>query len=243
MTALRTFVPLFASLLLLGQARPEDRLTEAADVTADFLWKNSEKYHGKRVRLTGVVERTPEAREREQGKGGFAYRLDLAGDAELDISITCEGKPAVVKGDRVRVTGTFAYLENSFVRRRLAVGPPHGKVEKVAEEKPEAEKPVAVTLDELGGDRKKYHGKLVRVEVTVPEQVLVSEKGDRSTYAFDVGKEQPVHLLCPGKPDCKAGDRLRVTGRFDYLAPSFARLRIDATAAGGRVEKLPATKE
>ena len=46
----------------------------------------------------------------------------------------------------------------------------------------------------------------------------------------DVGKEHPFHRLCPDKPDCKEGDRVRVTRRFDDRAPTFARLRLDATA-------------
>jgi hypothetical protein len=238
MTPPRSAAALLVSLLLLGLLSAQEKQPRVVDLTPEELWKDAQKYHGKVVRLVGVVELTPEAREDKAGKSGFRYGLMLAGD--VDISIHCDGKPTVAKGDKVRITGAFTYTENSFVRRRLAVDPPLGQVEKITEKQPE---PVAVTLDELGENRKKYHGKLVRVEVTVPKQVLVMEKGDKLSYALEVGTEPVVHLLCAGKPDCKEGDRLRVTGRFDYLAPTFARLRIDAAATGGQVEKLPALKK
>jgi hypothetical protein len=99
---------------------------------------------------------------------------------------------------------------------------------------------VPVTLEELSENRMKYLNKMVSVEVTVPKLILVSEKGDEVSYLMEVSvKDDTLHLLCAGKPCCKEGDRIRVTGRFDLMAPTFARLRVDATAEGGKVEKLP----
>jgi hypothetical protein len=138
MTPVRATSAVFVTLvfsLLPAMLAAEDKKPEITDVTADQLWKEPEKYHGKLVRIEGVVENTPAAGEHKESPSGFRYGLTLE-DTE-DVYISCDGKPSVAKGDRVRVTGLFTYKENSFVKRRLAVAPPQGTVEKVAEKKDE----------------------------------------------------------------------------------------------------------
>lgn len=120
---------LLAALLLPAAPLPAPQRAKPIDVTADQLWKAPEKYQGKLVRLEGVVESTSE-RPRSD-KTTARYTLYLKG-AE-SIYIFCEGKRSAAKGDRVRVTGTFTYKRNSFLRRSLAV--PAGEVQKLPAKK------------------------------------------------------------------------------------------------------------
>lgn len=119
---------LIATLLTTAAAVAADRPSVTA-VTADQLWKAPEKYQGKLVRLEGIVEFASEHPRRDEAKP--RYSLDLEGNH--GVYIVCEGKPSVSKGDRVRVTGTFTYKKDSFVRHRVAV--PVDGVEKLPAKK------------------------------------------------------------------------------------------------------------
>ena len=114
--------------LLPGLLAAEDEKPEVTDVTVEQLGDTPPKYSGKLVRIEDVVESATE-HPREDNKGTARYTLVLKGGDGLYIR--CDGKPTVGNGDRVRVTGTFTSKENSFVRHRLTVELPHGKVEKV----------------------------------------------------------------------------------------------------------------
>lgn len=122
---------LVASVLFCLAAAPPAKGPDVTEVTSKQLWKAPDEYHGKLVLIEGVVEDVTEY-ERSTEKGRPRYDLCLKG---VRIYIDCEGKPSVAKGDRVRVTGTFMYDNHSFQSRQVAVGPPHGKVEKVVEKK------------------------------------------------------------------------------------------------------------
>lgn len=113
------------TILLLAAAPPAS--SEPEDTTAARLWKDAKAYHGKLVRVEGVVEHANEQEPRE----GYPRRYDLTLEGGIDLTIHGEGKLPAAKGDRVRVTGTFTYKEDSFVRYRLAVT----KVEKLPQKK------------------------------------------------------------------------------------------------------------
>lgn len=115
----------FASILCLAAAPPIPRVPE--DTTAARLWKEAKQYHGKLVRIEGVVQH---AHEQEPFNGyPRRYELDLEGVRRLTIH--GDGGAPATKGDRVRITGAFTYKENSFDRFRLAVT----KVEKLPAKK------------------------------------------------------------------------------------------------------------
>jgi hypothetical protein len=116
-------IPLVALLMAAAPPAP----SEPEDTTAAQLWKEAKAYHGKLVRIEGVVEHAHEQEPRE----GDARRYDLTLEGDIDLTIHGEGKPPAAKGDRVRITGTFTYKEDSFVRYRLAVT----KVEKLPQKK------------------------------------------------------------------------------------------------------------
>jgi hypothetical protein len=234
MSLLRFAAPLV--LLILGPVFAEEKKAEVTTVTIMDLDRNPEKFHGKMVRIAGVLESTPRT-----GVGTSRYFFRLVGADGFHIHGTV--KPEGVKGDRVRITGKFTWKNNSFVTHRLAVEPPHGKVEKVPAKKEEKkDEPAKVSIEDLGKDRRKHFGKIVQVEVSVPYAPVATKKGG-GTFWVEVGEKHLVHLLFQGKPDVAPGDRIRVTGLFDFRAPTFARLRIDTTVPGGQVEKLSPKKE
>ncbi len=69
-------------------------------IATDALLKEPEKYEGRIVAVEGVLRETPVA---VQDNGASRFEPDLA----ARLSITCPGKPTVVKGERVRVVGRF----------------------------------------------------------------------------------------------------------------------------------------
>ena len=62
---------------------------------------------------------------------GHPRRFNLTLEGGIYLAIHGDGKPPAARGDRVRITGTFTYTQNSFVRYRLAVA----RVEKLPAKK------------------------------------------------------------------------------------------------------------
>jgi hypothetical protein len=108
---------LAASVFCLAAAPPAPKGPEVVEVTSEQLWKDPGKYHGKLVRIEGVVEDVTQY-ERSSQKGRPRYDLSLKG---VRIYVDCEGEPSVAKGDRVRVTGTFTHDKHSFLSRQVVV--------------------------------------------------------------------------------------------------------------------------
>jgi len=199
----------------------QEKKQEPPTVTAEELPTYPERHDGKVVRMEGVLESDP----RETVYMGMArYNLGLGEDGI--ISIVSGFKPGVSKGDRVRLTGKYTYERNSFVPYRLLVEAPDGKIENFAKE------PIDVTGKDLGEQRKQLLGKMVRLEFIVPDRELT--RADDGKRYLELGKEDPVRLVIPEGTSLKVGDRMAITGQFDYRAPTFARLRINAGCRAGR---------
>jgi hypothetical protein len=130
MNATRVTVSLVGSLMLLAgplQARPDK--SGFPKVTPGDLKKNPNKYQGQVVQIEGTLAADPVASFRTQVPR-FYLRL-----AEADgLGITSYmPPPAVSKGDRVRITGTFRHSANSSgpAVMLLRLDNKDGKVEKL----------------------------------------------------------------------------------------------------------------
>src|SRR5207247_346983 len=97
-----------------------------------------------------------------------------------------------------------------------------------------------VTVEELYKAPEKYDGKLVRVEGVLNTDPRERVYMGKTRYRLSL---DALYVWCPGKPEFKAGDRVLVTGQFDFKAPSFMRLAINADVEGGKVERAPEKKE
>jgi hypothetical protein len=127
----RIAAPLLLSALFLSPATAlaQDKQPEVPDVTFGQLLKDPKKYEGRLIRVEGVVKHTPPAKD---GTGGAWYPLALADGNSSRVYIIAPGKPSVVKGDRVRLTGKFTQFGfRSFLRLTLNVE----KVEKLPAQK------------------------------------------------------------------------------------------------------------
>src|SRR5262245_1397893 len=77
---------------------------EPLKVTPEELAKDPAKFHGKRVRVEGVVQETQVLKEKQ---GEYDYRLVVGKGGSL--LAWCPGKLPVARGDSVRITGEFQY--------------------------------------------------------------------------------------------------------------------------------------
>lgn len=76
-------------------------------VTFDELRAEPKKFDGKLLLVEGVVRNVPEA---VAFGGEMRYTVRLG----AGLAITCHGRPLAARGDRVRVYGTAAYVENAL---------------------------------------------------------------------------------------------------------------------------------
>lgn len=128
----RLLTGLVALLLLTSPGNSgEDKKPQPPLVTVEDMFKDAERHDGKAIRLDGVLESDPRP-------VGSRYILDIGtvGVAHITTSL----KLTVVKGDRVRITGKFRYVKNSFVPYRLTADAPDGKVEKLRVENAKVQK-------------------------------------------------------------------------------------------------------
>lgn len=111
---------------------------------------------------------------------------------EPKVYVGCDvARPAIERGGRLRVVGTFTYTRSSFTKRELHVAAPHGKVERVDGKKGEGTKVglMELTIADLGGGRKKYVGEPVTVEDAVPNLALVTGMKDKMTFGMEVSAD------------------------------------------------------
>jgi hypothetical protein len=101
-------------------------------VTPEELAKYPAKFHGKRVRVEGVVQQTQVLKEKQ---GGYDYRLVVGKGGSL--MAWCPGKLAVARGDSVRITGEFRYEKVAANPLRILAGGKDAKVQKVPPKKAE----------------------------------------------------------------------------------------------------------
>jgi cytochrome c-type biogenesis protein CcmE len=120
---------LMIAALLVGVGAAQQK-EEPLKVTPEELARDPAKFHGKRVRVEGVVQETQTLKEKQ---GEYDYRLVVGKGGPL--MAWCSGKLAVRKGDAVRITGEFQYEKVATNPLRILAGGKDAKVEKVPPKK------------------------------------------------------------------------------------------------------------
>jgi hypothetical protein len=129
MTPLRTVALLFAlaPLCLPGPLRAQAKKQTVTQVTQDDLGSEAaDRYVGKLV----CLEATAPGNVRRRELGGKPYYAMVLG-GKTPVYVWCPGEPDFAAGDRLRITGQFDLDAPSFVRLRIKVGVPGGKVERL----------------------------------------------------------------------------------------------------------------
>jgi hypothetical protein len=197
-----------------AQEKKEEKKEPIAKVTLGDLSKDPARYAGKTVQFEGVLDETPKA------KNGIATLwLDRS-----DHGITCEGKPDVVAGDRVRVTALCEYAGSPAKLKLRATS-----VEKI----PEKEVAARLTTSQLLKDAKKYDGKVIELEGMLRDTPEAVEFMGELRYSPRLCAG--LQIVCRGKPANTKGDWVRITGTLTIEDNTFSPLTLEATL----VEKIP----
>jgi hypothetical protein len=122
-----------SSFLLPGFLQAEDKKTEFPKVTMKDLKENPEKYRGKVIQIEGILESDPVTSMWTHVQRAYLRLVEADGLVITSYTLL----PAVVKGDRVRITGVFSYSKNGSnpLTFLLRVANQDGKVEKLPKEK------------------------------------------------------------------------------------------------------------
>jgi hypothetical protein len=200
--------------LAAAQDKKEEKKESVAKVKLGDLGKDPGKYAGKTVQLEGVLDETPKA------KNGIATLwIDRS-----DVAITCEGKPDMVAGDRVRVVALCEYAGKPAKLKLRATS-----VEKI----PEQQVAVRLTTAELLKDAKKYDGKVIELEGMLRDTPEAVEFMGELRYSPRLCAG--LQVVCRGKPANTKGDWVRITGTLSIEDNTFSPLVLEATL----VEKIP----
>jgi hypothetical protein len=133
MNATRLGALLLGSFLLLpGLLQAHDNKEGFPKVTLDELKKDPDKYQGQVVQIEGILAADPVSSERTQVQR-FYLRIAEAGGLGITSYMP---PPDVLKGDKVRITGTFRYSKNGSnpVTLLLRLENKDGKIEKLPKE-------------------------------------------------------------------------------------------------------------
>jgi protocatechuate 3,4-dioxygenase beta subunit len=121
--------------------------------------------------------------------------------------------------------------------KKVPPRPDNNEPKKAGAAQEKKQEALKVTLEELGKEPAKFHGKLIQVEGVIEQTHISNNKPEEFDYRLVVGKNGFLMAWCAGELSVSKGDPAQITGEFRHEPASANPFRILADSKQGKVEK------